>query len=98
MFPRVLVTTTALAVFAFAGTAWAQANPSGNSLIPLAGPSNASPGDSVPTMGTSSISGNITTQDNSPVKDAKVEIRDMASGMTVGFGYTQTGGGFQLSN
>lgn len=98
MFHRVFVTTAALAVFAFATTAWAQANPSSSPLIPMAGPSDVSPDNSMPIIGTSSISGNITTIDNSPVKDARVEIRDMASGVMVGYGYTQRGGSFQLRN
>lgn len=98
MFQRLLVSTTALALVAFATTAWAQVNPSGNTLVSLGGPSIVNPDDPMPVAGASSISGNVTTQDNRPLKDARIEIRDITSGAMISYGYTQSSGTFLLRN
>lgn len=47
---------------------------------------------------TTSINGVVRTQDDHPLGDARVEVRDVASGATLAQGYTSPSGSFELAN
>lgn len=57
------------------------------------------PGGEVPEgRTTSSISGAVRTQDDRPVSDARIEIRDITSGSLVASGYSSPSGSFEVSS
>ena len=45
-----------------------------------------------------SITGNVHGENNNPIIGARVEIRNLQSGMLAAYGYTNTSGRFELSN
>lgn len=100
MFYRALVSTTALAVFVFSGgPVKAQANFSNNPLVVnVPNASVPQPNDSASALSNCSITGNIRTLSNAPVDNARVELRDVRTGISVAFGYTGMHGSFAVEN
>lgn len=47
---------------------------------------------------TASVSGMVTTADNAPLRDARIEVRDISSGKAFAMGYTGPGGTFQVDH
>lgn len=95
---RALVFSTAIAI-TISTTTLAQSTFSNDTLVRMPDNSLArSPGDtpSIPMQG--SISGTVRTSDNRPVSNAKIEIRDIANGGAVAYGYTGPTGNFEVNN
>jgi tetratricopeptide (TPR) repeat protein len=51
-----------------------------------------------PSTSLAAINGTVRTRDNAPLADARVEIRELNTGKSLGVGYTGPSGGFELKN
>jgi lipoprotein NlpI len=99
MFFRVFVLSAAIGV-AISATAHAQLGPAEDSLIRMPNGDVTRPeaDTSQMSIASGSISGSVRTMDNRPVNNAKIEVRNIANGSAVAYGYTGPSGSFELNN
>ncbi len=89
-------TTAAAVLLAFTPSVYGQAFPSSDGLMSIPDSSGWESARTV--MSQAAISGNVYGERNSPIGDAKIEIRNLQSGRTTAYGYTSPSGGFELSD